>query len=352
MLRKALLTVVAAASSLLPVSALGESDDWIQVEVLLFKHLDENAGNGEKWPEHPTLTYPQPLRRLTDPQAAERERKKIEDAAWAKLAMYPIPVAANFDEDNNGLETIPDDVQQDTSVQDVQADEPADEDDTPDLELEAPFVVLDSADLELNDAFQRLRWSKNYQPSALIGWRQPMPGRKNTVSVPVFGGERSDNHAEIEGSITIRKSAYMHASANLWLNIFGPPRPTGPYAFKLESDIALPDLPEPLTPEVDVDTLLLPYNATDLATRLNSDGSSRWTGLEEVSVTASRIPYAAAPTQSLTLEEDRRLGAGDVHYFDHPRFGAILKVTPFDPVKAAQVRLAQETGTEAGADAE
>jgi len=41
-----------------------------------------------------------------------------------------------------------------------------------------------------------------------------------------------------------------------------------------------------------------------------------------------------------------------VHYFDHPRFGAILKVTPFDPVKAAQARLEQETETEAGADAE
>jgi hypothetical protein len=33
-------------------------------------------------------------------------------------------------------------------------------------------------------------------------------------------------------------------------------------------------------------------------------------------------------TQTVVLQEQRRLRSGELHYFDHPRFGLIVLVTP------------------------
>jgi hypothetical protein len=43
----------------------------------------------------------------------------------------------------------------------------------------------------------------------------------------------------------------------------------------------------------------------------------------------------ARALRSVLLEASRRVAPGEVHYIDHPLFGAVLKVEPWDPDAAA-----------------
>ena len=53
---------------------------------------------------------------------------------------------------------------------------------------------------------------------------------------------------------------------------------------------------------------------------------------------AAEDPISVEPARALRsvlLEASRRIAPGEVHYIDHPLFGAVLKVEPWDPDAAA-----------------
>lgn len=114
-------------------------------------------------------------------------------------------------------------------------------------------------------------------------WRQTADEPARATAVILAGGKQFGIHHELEGTFTLSLERFLRADANVWLSRFGSDATAS-------STTALPNPPGVI--------------ATD------SDSAH------------------FAPTQVVLLKEQRRMRSGELHYFDHPRFGLIVQVTP------------------------
>ena len=113
-------------------------------------------------------------------------------------------------------------------------------------------------------------------------WRQTVDDPSRATAVILAGGKQFGTHHELEGSFTLSIERFLRADANIWLSRFA-----GDIA-----NISPTTLPNPPGTISSGDTTQL------------------------------------APTQVVLLQEQRRMRSGEVHYFDHPRFGLVVQVTP------------------------
>lgn len=162
-------------------------------------------------------------------------------------------------------------------------------------------------------------------------WVQPAQVDGRAVPVAVGGGRLYGAHHELEGFVRLQVGRLLHVQANLWLSEFdsiasGPaesPASTFDDRILRQSTTTqpaggiflprAPTLPEPVSTE----TLLDDEPATQ-----ESMASETW------------APVAAEPLlpqQVIVVDERRRVKFGELHYFDHPRLGAIVQVTAIDP---------------------
>ncbi len=148
---------------------------WVQVEVIVFRHLDTSSAGNERWPEDPVLSYPEPLFAFDDPSAG---------ATAAPVVSLPDASAPT---------------------------EPV------------PFRLLDASQQLLVDAAARIGESPNYRLLRHLAWRQPAPDGSVTHLL-LTGGAQHGEHHELEGSLTIGGSDAVEATLGLWLNDFAPPQ--------------------------------------------------------------------------------------------------------------------------------
>ena len=122
--------------------------------------------------------------------------------------------------------------------------------------------------------------SANYRVHYYQSWQQSMltKGRAKTLSI------ESDNEM-VSGSIKLYKATYLHANLDLWL---------------MENQAQ---------------------------TNSWSDSSP-----EGIDISAPRNP---------NLQEARRIRSKKVYHFDHPKFGALLELTPIKTPQAAMVDIEQ-----------
>jgi len=129
------------------------------------------------------------------------------------------------------------------------------------------FTELSSDAYQLNNIRGGLAAASGYRVLYHRAWRQPAHERSNAVGYPVHTPAGSSRDV-VEGTVTLIKERYLHLDVDLWLMAPGGTAP-GMY----------------------------------------SDGP------------VSRPAFH--------LSEKRRVKSGDLHYFDHPRFGMIARVTPY-----------------------
>ncbi len=156
------------------------------------------------------------------------------------------------------------------------------------LRLRAPgsaaaFSLLPSDNLRLAQEYARLRSRQSpLHPVLHVAWRQPVRGRGNAEAVYLSGGPELAPPAgaasgpgsvpQIEGTLRVGVARYLHLDLDLLLR-------------------------KPATPE---------------------------------SGTAGRA--GTSPERGLKtyrLDEVRRARSGELHYFDHPQFGALVLITPW-----------------------
>jgi hypothetical protein len=139
-----------------------------------------------------------------------------------------------------------------------------------------PFQQLDATAFTLKTAESRLTASPNYRPLLHLAWRQPASAQADAPAVHLHtdgAGAKDaaggDNGRTLDGSIRISRNRFLH---------------------------------------VDVDLLY------------RDAGSSR------------AAPSGAGGDEPVVfrLQQSRRINSGEVHYFDHPAFGLLVKVTPYD----------------------
>jgi len=260
---------------------------WIQVELIVFRNLDTAGAADEQWPAQPALAYPDTLRFLLDPADVPATDSPAPAATTATTAQEPVAATAPV-----------------------------------------PFALLASPESLLGDAAARLAGSPNHSVLAHLTWRQPAPGN-GAEHILVTGGRPWGEHRELEGYVSVSRANFVHVATHLWLNDFadaaaGQAPPVG-------AGVALPPVPRPPQPELAPQATFAaiadplpaeaaPMTASDTAAPAADDA---------ISVEPARA------LRSVLLEASRRVAPGEVHYIDHPLFGVVLKVEPWDPLGAA-----------------
>ncbi|HMV72242.1 MAG TPA: CsiV family protein [Pseudomonadales bacterium] len=260
---------------------------WIQIEVVVFRELDTSSAGNERWPDDPTLSYPEPLRRLDDPATATQPGPQPADPSAGSE-----PVAFR--------------------------------------QLDAPRQVL-------ADAAARIAASAQYRLLAHLAWRQ-QAADGSTTHLLATGGATYGEHHELEGSLTVTNADVPEVTLRLWLNDFATAA-TGETAVR--TGVALPTIPQATPfkePSAEEATPLPAEPQQEPEPKLEPEPERE----PEQGITVE--PVRAA--RSVLLQATRRLVPGQLHYIDHPLFGVLITAVPFDP--AAPTATPAEPSVSAG----
>jgi hypothetical protein len=135
-----------------------------------------------------------------------------------------------------------------------------------------PLTWLGKDTHRLSAQRNALRVSAQYRPLAHVAWRQPVLDRRQAKSIQLPVDENTAAASYVDGSVRVAVERYLHLYLDLQLHT-------------LDS-----------------------YNDPDL--------------LE-------------FETPEFRLKEHRRMRSKEVHYFDHPRFGVIALITPYEAPQEA-----------------
>lgn len=214
-----------------------------------------------------------------------------------------------------------------------------------------PFVPFDADELDLGGIVDHLERSSKYEPILHVGWTQPPLERSQAPYLRVtFPDTLPEPDNEDESGDETSNVREEQAPA--------PGEPGRLPEFLVNEETA-PELARPLDGVVqlsvsrylhlDLDLLYLPENLNQAVLGETPAATREWTEQERFEReqrhnalldALARGDITLAEAEILALEPDqpvfhgfrlnhyRRLRSDEIHYFDHPVFGAIVKVTP------------------------
>ncbi|MDO3386387.1 CsiV family protein [Gilvimarinus sp. SDUM040013] len=316
-------------------------EGWYQIEVVIFARP---LSSDERWPDDITLDYPLNWEALSDPQAdfeqrlekAQLEAEAIrQDAKLQSLTEQDGSPDTSLVAQNTAPATLTDEATASSdpstgkvptnTVTDpgqaiIDAVEPVD------LARRERFL-LPREERNLNALQQRIDAQTGYRVLFHEAWRQFVTGEKQAPWVLIEGGEAYGEHFELEGSININVSRYLHILTDLWFTEFQIN--TG------QSRRQWPTLPENPYKRLQKNTQRSEANALNTTTVFNDEtmfsGSPNAPGDSELDALLSDFldaPYM--PRQIYTLDQRRRMRSTELHYLDHPRLGLLIKILPYD----------------------
>lgn len=181
----------------------------------------------------------------------------------------------------------------------------------------APFQLLPAAERKLNESARAIDRRSNMRELFHGAWVQPVGGIESADPVLITGGRQFGRHSELEGYVVLTSERYLRLRADLWMTRFG----TGN---ALDTDA--PVLPMPV---VTVQPAASPA-ATESDATASAGGSA---AAPFTSGTSSVGPsgFDYIPDQIYAMSQERRMRSGELHYIDHPRFGLLVIVSPYEP---------------------
>lgn len=99
-------------------------------------------------------------------------------------------------------------------------------------------------DRNMNGDAYAFRVTEGYQLLWHQAWQQPLVDEPDAPWIHITGGEEVDGHFELEGSIRVHLSRFLHVTADLWLTDFYQPAETssGEEVFFISQLPEMPDL--------------------------------------------------------------------------------------------------------------
>ncbi|WP_160153792.1 CsiV family protein [Microbulbifer sp. ALW1] len=214
---------------------------------------------------------------------------------------------------------------------------------------------------QLDNKVAALKRSAGYRVLFHKTWRQVLQQERNAPAVLISGGAPSDNHHELEGSVTLSVSRYLHLSTDLWLSEWLPQSAEMPTADnsgfgyqQAATAAATQGIRVPTRPRaaISVNSSLageepLSLGGTQSASESNGYGTASTTDnyangtdaavfrsgnrFSDTPIGESVDPAEHAPSEKLAarvavLQEERRLRSGELHYIDHPKLGVLIEV--------------------------
>ena len=248
--RYLLFLAVTLSTSLAEQTRADQNEDWYQVELIVFSQQD--LYQNERHPTNITLEYPQ---------------------NWQRL-------------------------ESDTSTS---ADNPR--------PAEQSLIPLETKDFSLGPDEYTLSRAAGYRVLTHIGWRQPGLGQAQSPWIIVSGGHRHGNHHELEGSIRLVVTRYLHIQADIWKTSFASTPGTGG---------ALPG--NPVRPDNWPRLPVKPW----LSALPVSDDASPVTTIDTNSSVDQRHP----PIKKIVvLNQSEQVDLNKPTYLDHPEMGVLVLVT-------------------------
>lgn len=267
------------------VSAQGTADErWFQVELIAFKRQPQEQQ--EQWPTSIKLNYPNNWVEL-------KETAEIPDQTPDALT----PDEPTLDEltrvePNSAVSSTPNSAHQ-------------------------AFILLSENEQSLARHATALRRDSRFEVLFHEAWRQPITTLRNAPAILIKGGAKFDGHTELEGSITLSLTRLLQINTDLWLTQF---------ALNDGQSVDWPTLPQApggLQSEILAQALTDNPDATDDF----ADAPAQFT--EDTLLMALADEFV--PTRIVQLQEERKMRSKELHYIDHPLFGLIILITPFDP---------------------
>ncbi len=170
------------------------------------------------------------------------------------------------------------------------------------------------------EAHRQLRNSRDFRPLAVLAWREALADNQSGPAVLIeVAGEPGTGDLPIQGWVRLRLNRYLHLQAQLWTlrraSEAGPGLPALTWGAPQLPTLA----PAPPLPGSPVDFVLRDYRPLPFP----SSGSAPL-GIAQL--------LDIDPVVEITsMSQSRRMRSGELHYLDHPRFGLLVLVEPFDP---------------------
>lgn len=276
--------------------------DWYQIEVIVFAPHHASGGD-EAWPAA-DISYPPAMLAIAPSDPSELQPHNL----WQlDLLLGGRPGTTATTEDagveeqflferrsrfHNAAAMIPETTP--GAGGDEIDIEPVDLTELLDTDLPAPFQAVDAEERNLNGIARSLNRSSRYRLLKHIAWRQPVPVSDENSPVLIQAGERYADRFEVDGTLTVRRSRYLHVDADLWYTQF---------VQKYEQESPMPDI----------------------VSRLDSATLRQYPDLVE----AARRKDNYLPIQAHTMRVSRRMRSSTLHYLDHPYFGVLIQIDDF-----------------------
>ena len=218
-----------------------------------------------------------------------------------------------------------------------------------------PFELLDASELQLVPIVKKLKASEGYQPLLHIAWRQPTLDPDKSLPIYLFEGvdlpastsltpiaaqqrgtgqQQGSRFASVSvGNFTVDSSQYgqllpvteTDINTGPILNpLSGTLRLSVSRYLHVEADLnyRVPMLKEEVVP---VDPMNVSFET--------GGGIQMPTGFGDAQSVQTTVRKRQA-LQNFHLYETRRMRSKEIHYFDHPLFGIITRVIPYEFPKA------------------
>ena len=292
-LLRGLICVVLATAN----CSLAKDDRWYRVELMVFSHA--GGQSAEQWDPTPVLVYPAAAHFLSNagqvnaaPDSQYQDNPQIApEQQSAAGELYPL--------------------QQTPAVPVLPA-------------LPTPFVRLGNAEQEFRGKAAYMQRSGRYRILFHETWLQPVTERSRALPIILDQSGDTGQWPELQGSILLSVSRYLHLETNLWLNTNGdylpgswqmPAPPLGPSSAT----------EEPQESELDIS---MEESGSEQG---QGQGQEEWqeeswqqASPEEAEVLGPVYPFRHA----ILLQQKRRMRSTEVHYLDHPMLGVVVKLTP------------------------
>lgn len=246
---------------------------WYRVELMAFSQ--RGAELSEQWAPEPELNYPARARFLQDAASASRT-EPAPSATLDEAAIKPATAAA--------------------------------------------FIKLPAQSREFEKQANSMARSGRYRVLFHEAWIQPVANKASALPLILERGDEKSDWPQLQGSVKLHLSRYLHLETNLWLNTQGD---------YLSGDWRMPAPPSPATAYFDGTTGQL-LTRTEQGTQDSPEtkADQTITGFEGYpSASLSPVyPYRHA----VLLQQKRRMRSNEMHYIDHPMLGLVIKLTPLE----------------------
>jgi hypothetical protein len=203
-----------------------------------------------------------------------------------------------------------------------------------------PWIARPAREREFRGKAAYMQRTGRYQTLFHETWLQPMAGDADSIPIVIDRSGDQQDWPQLQGSVRLYLSRYLHIETNLWLNTDGsyipgswamPAPPLGPVSL-----IVIEPEPEQEV-ELGAEQSMLSADSLFDAPEDAAEGP----------LDANEPPGPMYPWRhAVALTEKRRMRSEEVHYLDHPMLGLVVKLTPLTEEELEALAAAEQSAAQ------